>query len=55
MKNWKTTTAGIAGILPLLYDAVQRQDWLQAVGYLGLLVWALVSKDHDVFGGRRGQ
>jgi hypothetical protein len=64
MKNWKTTTAGLAGLLMILAgvakalldnDPTTNPDWAVVIAGVQAAVVALFAKDADVTGGTRQQ
>jgi hypothetical protein len=64
MKNWKTTTAGIAGLIAILAgvakalldnDPTTNPDWAVVVAGVQAALVAVFAKDADVTGGTRQQ
>ena len=54
MKNWKTTVSGIIAGLPQLITAVTPmlpQKWANIFSGVGMVLFALSAKDHNVTGG----
>jgi hypothetical protein len=64
MKNWKTTTAGIAGLIAILAgvakalldnDPTTNPDWAVVIAGVQAALVAVFAKDADVTGGTRQQ
>jgi hypothetical protein len=60
MKNWKTTLAGFIAGLPVAIDAIMKaydagaftgKTGLQLVAAVGVILFGLWAKDHNVTGG----
>ena len=59
MKNFKTSLAGLIAGVPFIIDALSQaysagafngKSGLQLVASIGVVLWGLYSKDHDVKG-----